>query len=276
MVDFHGGYGVTLFGYKHQYLNEAAISALNGIGCLSSLPIEILIECSTTLAARYKLPYWRFMNSGTEATLDAIRLARGAHDNKRPYIIKIESGYHGHHDGVWVSVHAGARELPNNTIPSTPFCSGIPEKVYDLTLIAEYNNIDSIESIIRRYPDQIAGLIVEPVLLNCSMIKPKNGFLQKLLILCKLHGIIVIFDLVKLNTAVSVENITSFWNSNEISPHMYTLGKGLSGGMCPVGAVGMTAELATLIETKKVQFAGKCIFFDYLFFILLHICCICC
>lgn len=254
LLDFHGGYGVTLFGYRHPYIVESATRIFADQGFLVSLPTSSLISASEHLARRYSMPFWRFLNSGTEATLDAIRLARARHD--RPYIIKIESGYHGHHDAVWVSVHAGERDTSDATIPPTPYCSGIPENVYTLTLIAEFNNLDSVERLLQKYPNQVAGVIVEPVLLNCSMIKPRDGFLQNLIDLCRKHQAAVIFDLVKINTAIAMKHITSYWNSESCGPDMYTLGKGLSGGSCPVGAIGMTAEFAQIIESKKVQVSG--------------------
>jgi glutamate-1-semialdehyde 2,1-aminomutase len=256
LLDFHGGYGVTLFGYRHPYIVAAASRIFSEQGFLVSLPTTSLVLAAEHLSNRYSLPFWRFLNSGTEATLDAIRLARARLD--RSYIIKIESGYHGHHDGVWVSVHAGERiGKEDEVIPQVPFCSGIPASTSNLTLIAEFNNLQSVERLFAMYPDQIAGVIVEPVLLNCSMIKPKDGFLQKLIELCRKHRAAVIFDLVKINTAVGMKYITSFWEKESgFMPDMYTLGKGLSGGSCPVGAIGMSSEFAEIIESKKVQVSG--------------------
>lgn len=230
MVDMHGGYGVTLFGYKHPYLLEASARILSEQGFTVSLPSSATVELAEHLATRYAMPYWRFLNSGTEATLDAIRLARARHG--RPYIIKIESGYHGHHDAVWVSVHAGVRDTSagaSTDIPQVPFCSGIPADTVNLTLIAEFNNLGSVEALLKKHPGQVAGVIVEPVLLNCSMIKPQNGFLQGLIGLCRAHEAVVIFDLVKINTAICMKNIVQYWSSASCGPDMYTLGKGLSG-----------------------------------------------
>lgn len=232
LTDFHGGFGVTLFGYKHPYLLDAAQKVFAEQGSLISLPTPTLGEASELLVERFGLPYWRFFSSGTEATLDAVRLARASRDRK--YIIKIESGYHGHHDGVWVSVHGGARE-PNTPAPSKPFCAGIPKDVSDLTLIAEFNNLASVQAYFDQYPDQVAGVIVEPILLNCSMIKPRDGFLQKLIELCRSHQALVVFDLVKINTAINMKHIVKFWDSQNCGPDMYTLGKGLSGKSISIG-----------------------------------------
>jgi len=252
LIDFHGGFGVTLFGYKHPYLIEAANKVFAEQGSLISLPTPYLLDASKILVERFSLPFWRFFNSGTEATLDAIRLARARYTRK--YVIKIESGYHGHHDAVWVSVHAGAREVGSEN-PSVPFCSGIPKEVSDLTLIAEFNNLDSVKKYLAKYPEQIAAVIVEPILLNCSMIKPKDGFLQQLIELCRAEKVAVIFDLVKINTAIHMKHIIKYWDNENCGPDLYTLGKGLSGAMCPVGAIGMTAEFAALIPSK-VQLSG--------------------
>ncbi len=226
LIDFHGGFGVTLFGYKHPYLIEAANKVFAEQGSLISLPTPYLLDPSKILVERFSLPYWRFFNSGTEATLDAIRLARARYTRK--YVIKIESGYHGHHDAVWVSVHAGARESGSDN-PSVPFCSGIPKDVSDLTLIAEFNNLDSVKKYLAKYPEQVAAVIVEPILLNCSMIKPKDGFLQQLIELCRAEKVAVIFDLVKINTAIHMKHIIKYWDNENCGPDLYTLGKGLSG-----------------------------------------------
>ena len=259
LLDFHGGYGVTLFGYKHPYIVASATRLFTEQGFLVSLPTTSLVDLSEHLANRYKLPFWRFLNSGTESTLDAIRLARARLD--RPYIIKIESGYHGHHDAVWVSVHAGERDSAaagsaDEDIPQVPFCKGIPESFSSLTLIAEFNNLASVKRLFEKYPGQVAGVIVEPVLLNCSMIKPRDGFLQQLIDLCRSNQAAVIFDLVKINTAIDINHIRTYWDSQSCGPDMYTLGKGLSGGSCPMGAIGMSAEFAEIVESKKVQVSG--------------------
>ncbi len=255
LIDFHGGFGVTLFGYCHPYIIDVSNKLTSEQGFLVSLPSTKLVEVSEMMTNIYQLPYWRYTNSGTEATLDAIRMARAKYE--RPHIIKVESGYHGHHDGVWVSVHAGKRDINDTDIPSVPYCSGIPRNTSSLTLIAEYNNIDSIKQLLLKHPNDIACVIVEPVLLNCSMIKPKNNYLQSLIELCRSNDIIVIFDLVKINTGINIKNITKFWSSNDnTGPDMYTFGKGLSGGNCPIGAIGMTEEFAKLIQSRKVQVAG--------------------
>jgi len=268
LIDFHGGYGVTLFGYKHPLIVETTTKLNAEQGFLVSVPTTTLVEVSETMSKKYGLPYWRFTCSGTESTLDAIRLGRARHS--RQYIIKIESGYHGHHDAVWVSVHAGLRadisnEYNNNVfsnsnstgIPSVPYCGGIPENVYNLTLIAEFNNIKSVENLLKKYPNQVACVIVEPILLNCSMIKPKDGFLQKLIELCRSHEVVVIFDLVKINTAINMKNIVKYWSTpGTVGPDMYTFGKGLSGGSCPCGAIGMTEEFAQIITLRRAQVAG--------------------
>ena len=148
-------------------------------------------------------------------------------------------------------------EGSSDPIPSTPFCQGIPEKVFSQTLIAEFNNIDSVKSLLARHAGEVGVLIVEPILLNCSMIKPQNGFLRQVLDVCKEHDVVVVFDLVKINTAIAMKNITKYWASVSTDcpsgPDMFTFGKGLSGGACPIGAIGMTEEFARIIESKRVQ-----------------------
>ena len=177
-VDLHGGYGAALAGHAHPAIAEAVASqARNGTHFAQPTPDAVTV--ATELARRFGLPSWRFANSGTEATMDAVHLMRSA--TGRDLIIKIEGGYHGHHDSVQVSVapeeeDAGPREKPS----SVPSSSGIPRAITDLTLIAAFNDLDSVARLLDEHEGQIAGMILEPVMMNAGIIKPEPGYLAQL------------------------------------------------------------------------------------------------
>jgi glutamate-1-semialdehyde 2,1-aminomutase len=177
------------------------------------------------LAEHYELPCWRFNNSGTEATRDAIHVARAY--TGYDYIIKIECGYHGHHDSVMVSVNPspdeqGPYEKPN----SVPFQKGLPKVMTDLTLIIPFNcEASIIESRIQSVDGKVACIIIEPILMNCVIIMPKPEFLLSLRRICDKYGIVLIFDEVKTNTTVGRGGATRHFG---VKPDMVCLGLPMS------------------------------------------------
>lgn len=245
-IDFHGGFGVSFFGYDHPIIKTAHEKIIK-TPLITGFPTIDAINVSKKLSKIYNLPMWRYMNSGTEATLDAIRLARARYNRK--YIIKIEGGYHGHHDSVWVNVAGNNSNLNRTNIESVPYCDGIPNDIYSLTLIIEVNNIEYLKHITTLYKNEIAGVIIEPVLLNCGIIKVEQEFIDELHKICNENKICIIADLVKLNTQV----LAKHWNY--IKPDIIVLGKCIAGGF-PIGILGMTCEYASLVSNNKVQLAG--------------------
>ena len=174
-VDLHGGYGAALAGHAHPAIVRAVRDQV-GRGTHFAQPTEDAIVVAGELARRWSLPRWRFANSGTEATMDAVHLMRSL--TGRDLIIKVEGGYHGHHDSVQVSVmpdpdEAGPRERPNQVPSST----GIPAAITDLTLIATFNDTDSVARLLNERPGQVAGMIVEPIMMNAGIIAPLPGYL---------------------------------------------------------------------------------------------------
>ena len=154
-VDLHGGYGAALAGHAHPAIVRAVRDQV-GRGTHFAQPTENAIVVAGELARRWGLPRWRFANSGTEATMDAVHLMRSY--TGRDLIIKVEGGYHGHHDSVQVSVmpdpdEAGPRERPNQVPSST----GIPAAITDLTLVATFNDLDSVARLLDAHQGQIAG-----------------------------------------------------------------------------------------------------------------------
>ncbi|MGH3159407.1 MAG: aminotransferase class III-fold pyridoxal phosphate-dependent enzyme, partial [Streptosporangiaceae bacterium] len=165
-VDLHGGYGAMLAGHAHPAVVEA-VRAQVGRGTHFAQPTENAMLVAGELARRFGLPQWRFGNSGTEATMDAVHLMRSI--TGRDLIIKAEGCYHGHHDSVQVSVLPEPDEVgPPDRPASVPASSGIPAAITRLTLIAGFNDIDMVGRLLDEHPGQIAGMIIEPIMMNAG------------------------------------------------------------------------------------------------------------
>ena len=196
-VDLHGGYGVSLAGHGHPAIVEAVRSQVER-GTHFAQPTQAALAVAAELSRRFGLPQWRFANSGTEATMDAVHLMRAI--TGRDLIIKVEGCYHGHHDSVQVSVcpdspedDRGPAARPN----SVPSSTGIPRAITDLTLIVGFNDLDAVRRRLQENPGQIAGLILEPIMMNAGIIMPEPGYLAGLKDLLHAHGALLAFDEVK-------------------------------------------------------------------------------
>ena len=235
-VDLHGGYGAALAGHAHPAI-VAAVKAQVERGTHFAQPTENAIAVAGELARRWGLPRWRFANSGTEATMDAVHLMRSY--TGRDLIIKVEGGYHGHHDSVQVSVmpdpaEAGPRDRPHQVPSST----GIPGAITSLTLVAQFNDLDSVASLLEEHPGQVAGMIVEPVMMNAGIIHPLPGYLAGLRDLLHDHGALLTFDEVKTGLTVGPGGVTAL---SRVTPDLVCLAKSLGGGVS-VAAIGGTAR----------------------------------
>jgi glutamate-1-semialdehyde 2,1-aminomutase len=171
----------------------------------------------------------------------------------RDLIIKVEGGYHGHHDSVQVSVapektEAGPRDNPN----SVPSSTGIPRAITDLTLIATFNDLDSVARLLQEHKDQVAGMIVEPVMMNAGIIKPAAGYLQALKDLLHEQGALLTFDEVKTGLTVGPGGVTK--NEN-VQPDLITLAKSVGGGVS-VAAIGGTAEVMEHVANGGYEMVG--------------------
>ena len=249
-VDLHGGYGAALAGHAHPAI-VAAVRDQVGRGTHFAQPTENAIVVATELARRWGLPRWRFANSGTEATMDAVHLMRSY--TGRDLIIKVEGGYHGHHDSVQVSVmpdpnEAGPRERPNQVPSST----GIPAAITDLTLVATFNDAGSVERLLNEHPGQVAGMIVEPIMMNAGIILPVPGYLASLKDLLHAHGALLTFDEVKTGLTVGPGGVTAL---SGVTPDLVCLAKSLGGGVA-VAAVGGTAELMEHVARGDYEMVG--------------------
>tara|TARA_R110002074_G_scaffold82639_1_gene184629 strand:- start:450 stop:1397 length:948 start_codon:yes stop_codon:yes gene_type:complete len=185
------------------------------------------------------------VSSGTEATMSAIRLARGY--TKRDKIIKFTGCYHGHADHLLVAAGSGALTL------GVPSSAGVPESFTEHTLLAEYNNIENVKELFDNYKDKIAAIIIEPVPGNMNLIVPHDDFLSKLRELCDANNTLLIFDEVMSGFRVSLGGAQKLYN---VKPDLTTLGKVIGGGM-PVGAIGGRADIMdNFAPLGKVYQAG--------------------
>ena len=236
-VDYHLGYGAMVAGHAHPKIVEA-IRARAGLGTHFAQPTTQLHEIGENLAERFGLPLWRFCNSGTEATLEAVRLMRA--NTGRDLIVKIEGTYHGHHDSLMFSVVPDPNEIGPREHPVTvPQAMGIPHAFGDLVRVVPFNDLAEAERAFAENEGRVAGMIVEPAMMNCGVVLPQPGYLQGLLDLCHRHGAYLAFDEVKTGVAVAWGGAVEAFG---VQPDIVTLAKAFGGGV-PCGAIGATEEL---------------------------------
>jgi glutamate-1-semialdehyde 2,1-aminomutase len=249
-LDFHNGFGVMCVGHANPTI-AAAVKARMDAGTHFAAPTEGSIVVAEELRRRWGLPNWRFTNSGTESTMDAIHLARGA--TGQDIIIKIEGTYHGHHDAVMVSVkppadQMGERERPN----AVPYGLGYPSTTASQTQPVPFNDAEALERILDELSGQVAGVILEPAMMNINIVPPVPGYLERVRELTTQHGIVMIFDEVKTGAAVAAGGATELFG---VTPDVVCLAKAICGGL-PGGAVGMTEELGALVADGRVRQQG--------------------
>jgi len=246
--DFHGGYGVSLAGHNHPAI-VAAVRARVARGTHFAQPTEDSIVVADNLAERYGQPLWRFGNSGTEATMDAVHLMRAATGRDR--ILKVEGGYHGHHDAVMVSVlpeevdDLGPVDAPLSVTEN----SGIPEAVAGLTTIVPFNNLPAVEAALARYPGEIAGMIVEPIMMNAGIIVPDTGYLEGLRDLLHAHGALLAFDEVKTGLTVGPGGASRLFG---VTPDLICLAKAMGGGLS-TSAIGGSSVMELIVRREYEQ-----------------------
>jgi len=249
-VDLHGGYGVGLIGHNHPAFVRA-VSERAARGTHFAQPTEDAIVVAEELSSRFDQPLWRFTNSGTEATLDAFHLMRAA--TGRDIVIKIEGCYHGHHDSAMVSVTSEADEIGPRSAPLSPAAgSGLPEAVTELTRIAHFNDLASVERILLENLGQVAGAILEPIMMNAGIIPPEDGFLAGLKELLHSHGALLTFDEVKTGLTSGPGGATRLLG---VTPDLICLAKAMGGGV-PCGAIGGTDAVMGLIVEGEYDQVG--------------------
>jgi len=234
-IDYVASWGPMILGHANQAVINAVKETLEkGLGFGAPTEIE------TTLAKKVcelvpSIELVRMVSSGTEATMSAIRLARGF--TGRDKIVKFEGCYHGHSDSLLVKAGSGALTLG---VPTSP---GVPAALAEHTLTLEYNNIDQVREVLGEVGSEVACIIVEPVAGNMNCIPPVDGFLQGLREVCDTHSIVLIFDEVMTGFRVALGGAQAFY---DVKPDLTTLGKVIGGGL-PVGAFGGKREIMEYI-----------------------------
>src|SRR3954453_9329305 len=249
-VDFHNGFGVMCIGHANPEVG-AAVKARVDLGTHFAAPTEGSIVVAEELARRFGLPQWRFTNSGTESTMDAVHVARGA--TGRDMILKIEGSYHGHHDAVMVSVYPPLEALGDRDDPrSVPFGAGYPKAITELTRAVPFNDAGALGRVLDRLAGKVAALIMEPAMMNINIVPPVEGYLDEVRRLTSEHGVVLVFDEVKTGATISPGGATQRFG---VQPDVVTLAKATCGGL-PGGAIGMTEELAAVIADGTVHQYG--------------------
>jgi len=254
IADFHNGYGCMVQGHAHPLIVEA-IQKRAPLGTQFGLPTEDAIIMAEHLAGAFKLPQWRFVNSGSEATMDAIRVARGFTD--REPIVKMFGSYHGHHDYVMVSLGvADFGEIgPRDNYKSISYGAGIPQCSIDLTVPVPFNDVENMNKRIERMVAEgntPAALIMEPAMMNLGVVLPEPGFLEGVRAITKKHGIVLIFDEVKTGICTARGGAVERWG---VVPDMICLGKAVAGGT-PCGAIGGNEEIMARVNDGTVFQVG--------------------
>ncbi len=244
-IDYVGSWGPLILGHAHPAVIKAlAETASRGTSFGAPTEIEVklarlLIECLPSLEMV------RLVNSGTEAAMTAIRLARGV--TQRPYIIKFDGCYHGHADSVLVAAGSGVATLG---IPGSP---GVPEELARLTISLPYNDLSPVKETFEAFKDQVAAVIVEPIAGNMGMVPPKEEFLPGLAELTRENGALFILDEVITGFRLGLSGAQGLYN---LDPDLTCLGKIIGGGL-PVGAIGGKKRvMASLAPTGDVYQAG--------------------
>ncbi len=235
-IDYVGSWGPMILGHNHPDVREAVVKAAEkgmSFGACTEAEVALAeVLCDTVDS----LEMVRLVNSGTEATMSAIRLARGA--TGRELIVKFRGCYHGHGDSFLIEAGSGAL---THGQPSSP---GVTKGTAKDTLLADFNDLSSVESLFEAHGKNIAGIIVEPIAGNMGVVPPVEGFLEGLRVLCDKNEAILIFDEVMTGFRVSLQGAQGLYG---IQPDLSTFGKIIGGGL-PVGAYGGRADLMSQVS----------------------------
>lgn len=244
-IDYVGSWGPLILGHAHpQVIAAIQQAAENGTTFGASTELEITLAKMIAEAVP-SIEMVRFVNSGTEATMSALRLARAF--TGRDKIVKFAGGYHGHSDGLLVKAGSGLATLG---LPGSP---GVPESYTRNTLVAPYNNTEAVAKLFETYPGEIAAIIVEPIAANMGVVPPQPGFLEGLRKLTSDNGALLIFDEVITGFRVAYGGAQSVFG---INPDLTCLGKIIGGGL-PVGAFGGKKEIMEMVAPQgQVYQAG--------------------
>jgi glutamate-1-semialdehyde 2,1-aminomutase len=251
--DFHNGFGSMVQGHAHPAIVRAVRERV-ALGTHFAAVTEDTVIVAEDLAERFGLERWRFVNSGSEATMDAIRIARAL--TGRETIVKIFGSYHGHHDAVMVSIGVPYEDIGDrDNLASLPYGAGIPRAVSDLTIAVPFNDAAAMERRIERLEREgrkPACVIMEAAMMNLGVVLPQDGYLQQVREITARHDIVLIFDEVKTGLAIAAGGATERFG---VRPDMVTMAKTLGGGL-PSGAIGGTERVMSVVEDGSVYQVG--------------------
>jgi glutamate-1-semialdehyde 2,1-aminomutase len=234
-IDYVGSWGPMLLGHANDQVLQAVKETM-AKGLSFGAPTLLEVRMAEKICSLVpSIDMVRLVNSGTEATMSAIRLARAY--TQRSKIIKFAGCYHGHADSLLVNAGSGVLTL------GIPSCPGVPDEVAQQTLVAQYNDIDSVSALFEQFPHEIAAIIVEPIAGNMNCVLPKLHFLQQLRDICTHHQALLIFDEVITGFRVAAGGAQELYG---VTPDLTTLGKIIGGGM-PIGAFGGKRHIMELI-----------------------------
>ncbi len=251
-IDHNLCFGALMAGHCHPAVMSAVEKRLS-TGTMFGMPHNMEWELAEEICTRFPVEMCRFGNSGTEVTMHCIRLARAA--TGRDKIIKFEGGYHGLHDAALVSVkpHPPADDFGDIKNPKpVSGGKGVPKASIDNVKIATFNDLETVERRFRENPDQIAAIILEPIMMNVGLCMPQKGFLEGLRELCDKHGALLIFDEVKTGAKLGWAGASEYFG---VTPDMICLAKSIGGGL-PLAAFGTHKRVMQLISDHKVFHGG--------------------
>jgi glutamate-1-semialdehyde 2,1-aminomutase len=241
-IDFHNGFGSMAAGHSHPKV-RAAIEKAAATGTHFAATTEHAVLLAEEIKRRFGVEKVRFTNSGTEATMDAVRLARAA--SGRDVLLKIEGSYHGHHDSVMYSIVPSMDSAGSDERPWTvPFSRGIPPETADSTMVVSFNDVDALRATLEENRGRIGALIMEPIMMNIGIVMPAPGYLQAVRELCDEHSVVLIFDEVKTGVTVAAGGATELFG---VQPDLICLAKSIGGGT-PIGAFAGKASIMDEIE----------------------------
>jgi glutamate-1-semialdehyde 2,1-aminomutase len=258
-LDFHGGFGVNVVGHAHPAIVEALREAA-GRGIHFAVTTETTVALAEAICERFQLDQMRFVNSGTEATMDALRLARAV--TGRDKVVKMEGSYHGHTDpllfsvvpeadvlGIRQDVGGQAADTAGTAYTTRPTSRGVPRSMWGDTIIAPFNDAKAVEDLFSEHGGDIAAVILEPVMMNIGIVTPQPGYLQALRDACDRNGSALIYDEVKCGGTIAYGGTTERYG---VKPHLAAYAKAIGGGSA-IGAFGGEARLMEWVGKGAAQ-----------------------